>query len=65
MVITCQPRTCHIMDAIQQLGLYNNKQQFDINAVRLYLQVTALSDIVDAKGLWIVKEAFHGNKLSD
>jgi hypothetical protein len=53
------------MDAIQQLGLYNNKQQFDINAVRLYLQVTALSDIVDAKGLWIVKDAFHGNKLSD
>jgi hypothetical protein len=53
------------MDAIPQLGLYDNKQQFDINAVRLYIQIITLPDIVDAKGLWIIEDAFHGKKLSD
>jgi hypothetical protein len=45
-----QEHNCHIMDAIQQLGLYENKQLFDINAVWLHLQVITLSDIVDWGG---------------
>jgi hypothetical protein len=60
-----QEHDCHILDAIQQLGLYNDKQLFDINAVQLYLQITTLSDIVDAKGIQIVNDAFNGKKLSD
>jgi hypothetical protein len=41
---------CHVMDAIRQLEIYDDKQLFDINAVRMYLQVMTLSDIVDANG---------------
>jgi hypothetical protein len=37
----------------------------DINAVQVYLQVTTLSDIVDAKGKQISEEAYKGMKLSD
>jgi hypothetical protein len=31
------------------LGVYNDKQLFNINAVCMYLQVMTLLDIVDAK----------------
>jgi hypothetical protein len=40
----------HIMDKVCRLGVYNDKQLFDINAVHMYLQVMTLSNIVDAKG---------------
>jgi hypothetical protein len=55
------------MDAIQQLGLYENKQLFDINAVWLHLQVITLSDIVDwgGGGHRNVDDAFNGRKLTD
>jgi hypothetical protein len=53
------------MDAIRQLEIYDDKQLFDINAVRMYLQVTTLSDIADANGQRISEEAFKGQKLSD
>jgi hypothetical protein len=39
---------------------------FDVNAVWLYLVwIMTLSDIVDAKGIQIVNDAFNGKKLSD
>jgi hypothetical protein len=43
------------MDAIRQLGIYDNKQLFDINAIHLFLQVMTLSDIVDTSGTQITK----------
>jgi hypothetical protein len=53
------------MDAVRKLGLYNDKQLFDINAVRMHLQVMMLSDIADAAGHRITEEAYKGQKLSD
>jgi hypothetical protein len=54
-----------IMDEFRRLGLYNNQQLFDLNAVRLHLQVTTLSDIADAQGKKITKEVFAGMKPTD
>jgi hypothetical protein len=48
----------YVMDEIQKLGVYDDSQLFDINAVRLYLQVMTLSDISDAKGQQISEEAY-------
>ncbi len=62
---TSQAHDCHVMDTIWQLGIYNDKQLFDINAVRMYLQVMTMLDIADANGHWISEEAFKGQKLSD
>jgi hypothetical protein len=45
--------------------VYDNSQWFEINVVRLYLQVTTLSDIVDTMGQWISAQAYKGMKLSD
>jgi hypothetical protein len=45
------------------LGVYDDKQLFNINAVCMYLQVMTLLDIVDAKGQRISEEAFEGMKL--
>jgi hypothetical protein len=53
------------MDEFRRLGLYNNRQLFDLNAVRLHLQVTTLSDIADAQGKKITKEVFAGMKPTD
>jgi hypothetical protein len=53
------------MDEVRKLGLYNDKQLFDINAVRMHLQVMTLSDIADAAGHRITEEAYKGQKLSD
>ena len=65
LVPTSRENDCHIMDAIRKLELYNDKQLFDINAVRMHLQVTTLSDIVDADGRRITEDAYKGQKLSD
>ncbi len=62
---TSQEHDCYVMDEIQKLGVYDDSQLFDINAVWLYLQVTTLSDIADAKGKQISEEAYKGTKLSD
>jgi hypothetical protein len=51
-----QAHNCHVMDTIQQLEIYDDKQLFDINAVRMYLQVMTLSDIADASGHQISEE---------
>jgi hypothetical protein len=53
------------MDEVRRLGVYDDKQLFDINAVCMYLQVMTLLDIVDAKGQQISEEAFKGTKLLD
>jgi hypothetical protein len=50
LVQTSQEHDCQVMDAIRQLEIYDDKQFFDINAVQMYLQVTTLSNIVDANG---------------
>jgi hypothetical protein len=47
-----------IMDEFRRLGLYNNWQLFNLNAVQLHLQVTTLSDIADAQGKKITNEVF-------
>jgi hypothetical protein len=39
-----------MMDKVCKLGVYNDSQLFDINAVCMYLQVMTLLDITDAKG---------------
>jgi hypothetical protein len=56
---------CHIMDVVRKLEMYNHEQLFDINAVRMHLQITTLSDIADANGRKITDKAFKGQKLSD
>jgi hypothetical protein len=53
-----------IMDEFRRLGLYNNRQLFDLNTVRLHLQVTTLSDIADAQGKKITKEVFCRNETN-
>jgi hypothetical protein len=65
LVQTSREHDCHVMDVIRQLEIYNDKQLFDINAVRMYLQVMTLYDIADANGQRISDEAFKGQKLSD
>jgi hypothetical protein len=65
LVHMSQEHDCHVMDAIRQLEIKDDKQLFDINAVQMYLQVMTLSDIVDANGQQISDEAFKGQKLSD
>jgi hypothetical protein len=53
------------MDEIRKLGIYNNHQLFDINAVRMHLKVTTLSDVVTAQGKQITGEVFEGTKPTD
>ena len=53
------------MSKIHKLGIYDNRQLFDINAVRLYLKVKTLSDVVDAQGKRITEEVFEGTKPTD
>jgi hypothetical protein len=55
----------HMMDKVCKLGVYNDSQLFDINAVCMYLQVMTLLDIANAKGKRISDEAFKGTKLRD
>jgi hypothetical protein len=54
-----------MMDKVCKLGVYNDSQLFDINAVCMYLQVMTLLDIANAKGKRISDEAFKGTKLRD
>jgi hypothetical protein len=65
LVPTSREQDCYIMDEIQQLGTYNNRQLFDINAVRMHLRVTILSDIVNAQGKHITEEIFKGARPMD
>jgi hypothetical protein len=53
------------MDKTRKLGIYNNRQLFDINVVRLHLKVTTLSDVVTAQGKQITEEVFEGTKPTD
>jgi hypothetical protein len=48
----------YLMDEFRNLGLYNSWQLFDLNAMRMYLQVTTLSDVVDCRGKSITVEAY-------
>jgi hypothetical protein len=57
LVQTSREHDCHIMDAICQLEIYDDKQLFDINAVQMYLQVMTVSDIADANGQRILDKA--------
>jgi hypothetical protein len=53
------------MDKIGKLGIYDNRQLFDINVVRLHLKVMTLSDVVTAQGKQITEEVFEGTKPTD
>ncbi len=52
----------YLMDECHNLGLYNSWQLFDLNAMKVYLQVTTLSDVVDGRGKCITVEAYTGKK---
>jgi hypothetical protein len=53
------------MDKFCNFGLYNSPQLFDLNTIRMYLQVTILSDIVDGREKHITFEAYTGKKQLD
>mgnify|MGYP006961843168 CR=1 FL=1 len=53
------------MDEIRKLGIYDNRQLFDINAVCMHLKVTMLSDVVAAQGKQITEEVLEGTKPMD
>jgi hypothetical protein len=53
------------MDEIRKLGIYDNRQLFNINVVCLHLKVTTLSDVVTAQGKQITEEVFKGTKPTD
>ena len=53
------------MDDFWQLQLFDNEDLYDINRVRTYLQVTTLSDIVEAAGCSVAKEAFKVKQFTD
>jgi hypothetical protein len=51
------------MDAICQLEIYEDKQLFNINAVRMYLQVTTLSEIADCQWTMNLGQSFQGTEI--
>jgi hypothetical protein len=53
------------MDEIGKLGIYDNRQLFDINVVRMHLKVTMLLDVVTAQGKQITEEVFEEMKPTD
>jgi hypothetical protein len=53
------------MDGSHELDLYSDGDLFDLNLVRIHLQVTTLSDIVDGLGKQITHEVYDGMKLTD
>jgi hypothetical protein len=65
LVHASQEQDRYIMHEIWKLGIYDNSHLFDLNAVRMHLKVTTLSDIVDAQGKRITEESFKGMKLMD
>ncbi len=65
LVPTSREQDRYIMDKIQLLSNYNNRQPFDINAVQMHLRVTTLSDVVDAQGKHITEEIFKGARPTD
>jgi hypothetical protein len=54
----------HIMDAICDSQLFNDKQVCRINACRLFLQVTLASDIITPCGKRILKNYYKGTTTS-
>jgi len=65
LVPTSREHDRYIMDEIRKLGIYDNRQLFNINAVRMHLKVTTLSDVVDAQGKQITEEVFEETKPTD
>jgi hypothetical protein len=56
---------CHLMDRFRELGCFDDDELYHINACRIFLKVTTLSDITDATGRWITEEAYKGKPLTD
>jgi hypothetical protein len=55
---------CHIMDAICSCGIFTTPQIRRINACRLFLKVTLLSDITSPCGKYI-NDAYYKGDISD
>ncbi len=55
----------YLMDEFHNLGLYNKQQLFGLNAIRMYLQVTTQSNVVDGRGKCVTVEAYNGKKQMD
>jgi hypothetical protein len=55
----------HLMDGSHELDLHSNGDLFDLNLVRIDLQVTTLSDIVDGLGKQIIHEVYDGTTLTN
>ncbi len=58
-----QENDLFIMDALRASGHFLTTNLHNLNAVRLFLQVTTLSDIVTADGCYITDNGFMGNPL--
>ena len=54
-----------LMDIFRQSGQFSLLDLRHLNAIRLYLQVTTISDITSADGTAITKEAYSGNIQTD
>ena len=53
------------MDDFRQLQLFDDEDLYDINRVRMYLQVTTLLDIVEAARCSMANEAFKVKQFTD
>jgi len=53
------------MDDIRILECFDDEDLYDVNACRIHLQVTTLSDICDGSGRMITEEAWMGKRLTD
>jgi len=61
----CREGDRYLMDDFRALQNLDDADLYDINRVRIFLQVMTLSDNVDAAGLSITAEAFDASKLLD
>ena len=56
----CRVMDSYLMDKFRKLENLSDEDLYDINRVRIFLQVMMLSDIVDSLGWEITSEAFNG-----
>jgi hypothetical protein len=55
----------YLMDDFRLLSNFTPDDLYDINRVRIFLQVTTLSDITDGSGVFITNDAFSARPLPD
>ena len=55
----------YLMDVFRELPNFSGDDLYDINRVRIFLQVTTLSDITDGSGKNITEDAYEARPMSD